>query len=432
MSARRPNVLWLMTDEQRTDSLGCYGSRWARSPNIDRLAREGALFERAVTPSPVCLPARTSIMTGAYPSQLGVWHNDVDRRQPLPNLMSQFHQAGYQTASFGKQDYVGAGSAFEVEGGGCCSSEVHYYRYAPQYDEREYDVIKYPGEIYNWIFGGRFPEDASHTTEFQAIDLGLQWLESRDPERPFFLRISFNGPHTPVVPPAPFDQIIDSQGMALPPEAEGVPEGQPSWLSEELAIAASAAVLSPEAVHKMRRCYYGEVAFLDSQFGRLLDWMEAQGLLENTVVAYTTDHGTHLGDYGLVQKQTFYDVTVNVPYLFWCPGRIAAGTRIGTPVETRSLLPTLLDLAGLEGGAESLGEVLSSGCEPPARPVFSELTLASFKPHVQHEGRLVMVRDGNWKLSACLDPQVHDLALHDLAGDPYERRNLANDPRSDA
>ena len=420
-----------MTDEQRTDSLGCYGSAWAHTPHLDRLAAEGAVFRNAVTPSPVCMPARTSLLFAKYPSQTGVWYNDTAEHPPSGSLMQRFRDAGYGTASFGKQHYVCAEPAFEVEGGNCLSPHVEYFDYHERYDESDWGVVKYPGEARRWIFAGRFPADHCETTEHEAVDLGLEWLERRDPARPFFLRVSFNGPHTPVVPPAPFDEIIPAEAIRLPEACDAPPEGQPSWLAEHLSKTSSSALLSAEEIRKMRRCYYGEVAFLDDEFGRLLDRIKQRGLLKNTIVVYLSDHGTHLGDYGLVQKQTFYNPVVNVPYIFRYPPKVARGVTIQTPVETQTLLPTLLELAGLDapgaGCSASIADVLASGGEPQVRPVFSELTLESQRPYVQHEGRLVMVRDGDWKLSLCLDPEVHDAALYNLTEDPDEILNLSDD-----
>ena len=241
----RANILWLMTDEQRCDSLGCYGGRWAHTPNIDALAKQGAVFERAITPAPVCLPARTSVLTAQYPSQTGIWHNHVDRHLSIPNLMVAFQEAGYRTASFGKQHYVGAGTAFEHEAGPCLSPHVHYFNYASEHDESLYDVVKYPGDIYNWIFGGRFPASAEETAEAKVIRQAIGWLESNQQQSPFFLRVSFNGPHTPVVPPEPFDSIVDPEAIDLPREAESLPGSCPRWVSEELARCSAASALSP-------------------------------------------------------------------------------------------------------------------------------------------------------------------------------------------
>ena len=389
------------------------------------------MFEGAVTPAPVCLPARTSVLAGKYPCQTGVWHNNLDLRTPIPNLMVRFRDAGHRTASFGKQHYAGAGSAFITESGPCLSSHVRYFQYAEQYDEARYDIVKYPGSIYNWIFGGRFPAPTRETAEANVIRKSMHWLDTHQQDTPFFLRVSFNAPHTPVCPPEPFDRIVDPDAITIPNETETLPDASPRWLSRELRKCADATVLSPEQIRRMRQYYYGEVAFLDGLFGQLLDWMRERGLLDNTIVVYLSDHGTHLADFGLVQKQTFFDPVVNVPFIFWCPSQIAAGTRFRIPVETQSLLPTLLELAGLDppsnGCAPSLASCLLSGQEPERRPAFSEFSLNSFAPHIEHDGRLVMVRDGDWKLSACIDPEIHDVSFHNLKLDPHERTNRAND-----
>lgn len=435
MTAPRPNILWLMTDEQRCDSLGCYGRPWTRTPHLDRLAREGVVFENALTPAPVCLPARTALLTGRYPAQTGVWHNDDAAQTPVASLLPAFRAAGYDTASFGKQHYArGPDSpAFAVEAGSCLSDHVGYFNYARPADEATHDVVKYRG-IYPWIFAGRFPAPAAETAEARVVTAALHWLEQRDPAAPFFLRLSFNGPHTPVVPPAPFDTLIPPAAVALPADTESLPPGSPAWLTRELARCASSDPLSARDRDRLRQCYYGEVAYLDTQFGRLLDALRARGALDHCLVAFVSDHGTHLGDYGLVQKQTFFEPVVNVPFFFCAPGRIRSGARLRTPVGIHSLLPTLLDLAGISAPASteplapSLAPSLRTATEPPAAPIFSELDLQSFAPHLSHRGRLVMVRDGDWKLSACVDPAIHDVTLHNLHRDPHERQNLAADP----
>jgi arylsulfatase A-like enzyme len=255
-------------------------------------------------------------------------------------------------------------------------------------------------------------------------------LEDHPGDSPFFLRLSFNAPHTPVIPPYPFDQLIAREDIRYPEESEGPSSGSPRWISETLRSYADSAHLTDEQIRDARRYYYGETAYVDYQFGVLLEWMRERGLLENTIVVFVSDHGTHIGDYGLVQKQTFYNSVVQVPYFFWYPQSIRQGIVLNTPVETISLLPTLLELAGLplpdDCLDKSLATVLRSGSEPAAAPVFSEFTLGSFG--TRHEDKLVMVRDGRWKLSICLNPEISDGALYDLEADPCELVNLYGMP----
>ncbi|HUW60363.1 MAG TPA: sulfatase-like hydrolase/transferase [Candidatus Bathyarchaeia archaeon] len=436
--AKRPNVLWLMTDEQRRDSMGCYGSPWAATPNLDALARDGVVFTRAVTPAPLCTPARCSLLTGRYPSETGVWTNHDGASPPLPFLTEVFHAAGYDSATFGKQHYSSRNRAFQVEKGPVLSRAVDYFKYAPQYDARDYDVVQYPNLPYRWIFGGRYPEPIEHAAEYQVAAQAKQWLEERDTSRPFLLRLSFNCPHTPVSVVAPFDTIIPEGAVQFPPETESPPDEPADWLSRDLCSIAGSDCMGREEILKARRYYNGYVSYADHLFGDFLRWMDGRGLLENTIVGFVSDHGTHIGDFGLFQKQTFYEPAATVPYFFWYPRGIARGARLDVPVSTRTLLPTLLELSGLEPpeglqGA-SLARQLRRGVKPERAPVFSGFTLASFErtpgDKLRPGERIVMVRDGSWKLSLIHSPEPHDGFLVNLDEDPFERRNLYGRPEA--
>jgi len=425
---QRPNILWLLTDEQRTDSLGCYGSPWAHTPALDRLAAEGVVFANAVTPAPVCGPARISMLTGQRCPQTGVWYNLGKGLPRLECLTRLFEQAGYRTAGLGRNHWCCSSPPFQTVWTKHLSRHLNHFDYADEYDEAAFDVVKYPGEPYHWIFGGRFPADASETSEWECVERGKQWLEEGARGQPFFLRLAFNAPHTPVATPVPYDTLIPEDAIRLHAETETPSPAEPDWITAHLRKSADARLLTPDQTRKMRRYYYGLVAFVDELIGGLLAWMDEHGYLENTIVVFNADHGTHLGDFGLVQKQTFFEPAVTVPYLFWWPGGFAQGRTFETPVETRSLIPTLLDAAGVDMPADvrraSLAACLRAGVEPASEPVYSMLTLQSF-PELAHSPPLVMVRDGSCKLSVCFDPAPSDVVLVDLSEDPHERENRA-------
>jgi len=422
----RPNILWIMTDEQRKDSLGCYGSTWAHSPSIDRIAREGIVFENAYTPAPVCVPARAALCSGCYPSHLGMWHNKA-HREHLPHLTAIFEDAGYRTANYGKIHYNSKNKAFQYEDNIVIKNDiVHYFHYGDKYKEDDYDVVKYPGGR-GWVIGGRFPEPAECTAEAEIVQKSIQWLEQHDHNRPFLLRLSFNAPHTPPTPPSPFDTLISENAIKFSSQMDHRENHEPGWIEKGLKTFTSSALLTKEQIRKMRRYYYGQAAFVDQQIGTLLDWMQSNHLLENTIIAFVSDHGTHLGDYGLIQKQTFFEPVASVPFFFWYPKQFTSGKRICTPVETISLLPTLIEAAELDipntCDGVSLSATLHSGTEPESRPVFSEFTLGSSLPEYESQ-RLVMVREGKWKLTLCLDPEWNDFYLYNLEDDPCETTNL--------
>lgn len=431
MPADRPNILWLMTDEQRTDSLGCYGSPWARTPCLDRLASEGVLFDVAVTPSPVCVPARVALLSGRRPHRSGIMCNN-DHEGDWQPLTHVFRDHGYQTATFGKQHYFRP-DVFDTTVNKVLSDAVHYFHYEKGRRLEDYGAVRYPSDHRGWIFAGRFPEPTENIAEAHVVAATREWLEGRDPSRPFFARVSFNGPHTPVVAPEPFDTLIDSHSIDLPDAFSPPPDGVPRWESEFLREYQGSHLLTEAELRRAHQCYYGLVAFLDSQFEALLEWMDERALLDNTIIVFISDHGTHLGDHGMVQKQTFYDPVVNVPLFFRAPGRVRGGLRFAEPVETLSLMPTLLDLAGLpipdECADLSLAPSLTAGEPPPARAAFSELTQATWG--YRSEDRLVMVRRGPWKLSLFYggpetDPlsEWADASLYNLSDDPRETGNL--------
>jgi arylsulfatase A-like enzyme len=435
----RPNILWLMTDEHRPDSLGCYRSLWGHSPTLDRLAAEGALFESAYTPSPVCVPCRCSLLTGNSGSTTGVLHNEARLRADTRFLTWRFEDAGYQSASFGKKHYLFSNprQAFQTEGGSPTEGIVDPARYGKGYNPSQHDVVQYPilpqQKIQRrWILGGRFPASEDETAEARNVALATQWLDRRNTAKPFLLRLSLNAPHTPVVTPAHYLSLIDPSRIRIPSPTAAELGAQPERERLLLRSFEGSDALSPEHLRKAQYYYYARSAFADAIIGRLLDFMRTRGLLDNTIVVMTADHGTHLGDHGLLQKQTFYEQVATVPYIFWAPGLIRPRSRFRTPVSTLGLLPTLLELAGLpHAGVEglSLAPSLRRGTEPPRRPIVSEIAFG-YQGWRDHD-RQVMVRDGDWKLSCFSAPRdparfaaTPDGSLYNLRRDPGESTNL--------
>lgn len=430
-SGNRLNILWIMTDEQRCDSLGCYGSRWAHSPVIDGLATQGVRFENAYTPAPLCVPARTSMVTGRYPSTHGVWSN-AELGHPIDvDLIRRFAEAGYETASFGKSHYSchEKRPLFTTEIDQWYSDAVQPEAYGEEYDEAEYGVVKYDSPYTNWILAGRFPEDEQETSESRTVDNALKWLgrpKLKGTDGPFFLRVSFNAPHTPVAPPQSCIDKIDPGRIDLHEGSEWDRCLWPSWYRECLYRYANSDRLSPEELHWARHHYYAEVALVDSQVGRLLGALEAAGLRDSTIIAFCSDHGTHLGDFGLVQKQTFFEPVVKVPFILSIPGHSGRAQSVGTPVSIGQLLPTLLSLSGIPGSCDfkALSDTLLDGGEEPDNAVVSEYTLDSIAKWGLHcPDRLRMVRQGRWKLCYSVDGDGEGL-LFDLENDPLERNNL--------
>jgi iduronate 2-sulfatase len=262
-------------------------------------------------------------------------------------------------------------------------------------------------------------------------------MRRRDPSRPYLLRLSFNAPHTPVVTPAPFDTLIEADCIDLPLEMGDEIAYASDTHRDFLCANAGTQRLTRAQVQRARQCYYGYVACVDHVFGRLLDALEERGELENTIVAYVSDHGAHLGDHGFFQKQSFWEPSARVPFFFTGPGIRQAEAAVPAPVNAGSLLPTLLELVDLPVPAfvqyPSLARTLQAGEPVVPGPVFSEIDLGLW--HYRPGERQVMVRSGRWKAILYRDPRDpdrfagrEDRLLYDLVADPHERQNLACDP----
>lgn len=429
-----------MTDEQRCDSLGCLGSPWSVTPRLDALACRSVSYTAAYTPSPVCVPARVAQLTGYRPSTCGVY----TIHDPLPPgrarfLPREFAEAGYQTASFGKQHYNSSHcKAFEHESFRVVGDRVKPTGYVDPSDEIDAGVVQYPGEdeASRWVLAGRLPGTLDDMPEARVVDEARAWIAARDPDRPFFTRVSFNGPHTPVVAPAPFDTLIDPDTVDLPIDRE--PASRPALppaLHRALVMRSGTNRLSDAQVLRARQVYFGLVAAIDALIGRILDTLDEFGLRDDTIVAFCSDHGTHLGDHGFFQKQSFFEPSVGVPLMIAVPGR--EGRRIETPVSTGSLLPTLLALAGLNVPEDVeypiLASALGTNADEPDRPIVSEV---GYGPRGgRPDDRYAMIRRDRFKLTVFRDrfspgrlPPRDGLMLFDLGTDPGERIDLAGSP----
>lgn len=433
--ANRPNILWLMTDEQRADSLSYTGTSWAQTPTLDRLALSGTRFTAAYTPSPVCVSARACLLTGRYASTNGVLSNHHSLVMEDPKFLPWvFATEGYQVASFGKHHYNALRRAFDYEYEHVLGDRVHYYEYKAPYDPAISNIVRYDGGKSPWLFAGRFPGTVDDIPEVHTARQAVDWIRRRDPSRPYFLRLSFNAPHTPVVTPAPYDTLINIDDIHLPIEWSQHMDFVSATHKNYLCDYAGTHRLSEKQIRRAQQCYYGYVACVDHVFGRMLHTLEEIGALENTIIVFVSDHGTHLGDHGFFQKQSYWDVSAKVPFFITGPGIRAQN--IDKPVSTGSLLPTLLALVGLsipeEVQFDDLADTLVSGVRPAAEPVFSEIDYGIWHYRTGH--RYVMVRNGHYKLTLYRDPFTHqsyedrdDMVLFDLDSDPQEKHNLANE-----
>jgi choline-sulfatase len=376
------------------------------------------------------------MLTGQSNPRLGVLNNHHHLPPERARFLTHdFVANGYAMASFGKHHYnCRQVRAFPLEGGSVLDDRAGYTEYRVPVDEKEAGVVYYPTEFRHWILAGRFPGGIDDTAEAKNAALALRWLQERDASQPFFLRLSLNAPHTPTLAPAPYDTCVDPDSINLPIDGPDDLD-LPAPVRENLIQTAGTWRLTREQILRLRQVYYGRVAFLDEVLRRFLAQAQALGALDHTYIIFAADHGCHLGDHGFVQKQSFYEASVRVPFLMSGPG-IAPGT-VRTPVSVGSILPTCLELAGIDipqpTDFPSLATSLRNGTEPEPEPVFSDIDFGIWG--YRDGDRYAMVREGDWKLALFRDP--HDpsrfpdddgIMLHHLADDPGERTNLTSRP----
>lgn len=434
---KKPNIIFLMTDQQRWDALGCSGG-WVRTPNMDRIASEGVRFSNCVTNSPVCIPARVSMATGRYPHNTGIWQNIRHDMPPeTPTWMQLVRDAGYCTSVFGKTHLHHHGGdlrdrehlirAYGMDvvdeiGGPRASARVLSHMtamwqkrglweaYRADYDERfsnKPHVVR-PSTL---------PLDA-----YADVYVGQQaqrYLAAYDDDAPWFCWVSFGGPHEPWDTPEPYASLYDPAQMPLPvPKPEAGRTRSQGHLDERLA---SAPALEPDDPARLRADYAGKVTLIDEQIGEILDVLVARGELDNTIITLTSDHGELNGDYGLIYKETFLNGAVRVPMVVRTPdtvGSAVAGQVCDSPVEWFDLGPTLVEL---------IGKTL------PHQQFAWSLVPALHDPQVEHRTEAiselrgeVMLMDRKWKIALNCEGQPY--LLFDLENDPDETRNLVGEP----
>ena len=445
----QPNVVFILADQHRWDFLGGERNGVTFMPNLDRLAAAGTRFRAAYCTAPLCCPSRAAIASGRYGMNTGCFTNLHQLPPGTPSFVQQFRQSGYRTCAIGKthmeihaydsdlcsdqhralMDSLGWDEICETSGDDmfrtgirCAFSDFlkanHQLDAALAfYDHWGYFMdASHRGDPSFLSHTWTLPE-AFHGTSFIG-DQALAWLRGRDQGQPFFLQVGFAAPHSPVAPVATY---LDQYGQS----AEAAPWGvtsAPAWLPEG------------------RRGYRATISQVDAYVGQIRDCLAQQGVLENTIIVYTADHGEMAGDHGRFGKTTFYEASVRVPMLFAGPG-IQGGQESAALVELLDVGRTLNELCGvtphrLDQG-HSLLPVLSGAQTAHRATVYAEM------------GCDRMLRDERYKLvwgdpsldtrklgRLHLDKPVNippsPAALYDLQEDPHELRNLAGLPEYQA
>ncbi len=440
--ARRPNVLLFMADQMRRDCLGCYGNPVIRTPHLDRIAAEGTRFDSNIGQNPVCSPSRASILTGRYPRTNGVRSNGVGLRTSEVTLAGHLRSNGYRTGAFGKLHLVpqlaSAPARMSAVNGPYYGFDTFHITEDPKVGEYlefvERTAPGYLAAVRKSNAGIPVELHQSHWIADRTIDFIREQTHSGSP---FFALCSFVDPHHPCDPPEPYRSMYDPADIPAPRRKAGEMKDKPPYFAEfadAWAQQVAGRLNSSEAsVRAFASQYYGEISLLDSQIGRVLAALDAAGERENTIVAFTSDHGELLGDHGLLFKGAFlYDSLINTPLLISWPGQPGKGSAVGALTESMDVGPTLLELAGVTPPAAMQGHSLVSLCQGKVSRVHEATLTETVDPGGQpflgqrFRARLETLRTRDWKLSFHHGRPFGE--LYDLRNDPHEFVNLWADP----
>ena len=418
----------IMADQLTPSALPFHDNPVTRTPAMSSLASSGVVFEAAYTASPLCAPARASLLTGLLPSRTGVYDNAAEFPASIPTFAHHLRSAGYRTVLSGKMHFCGPDQLHGFEERLTTDIYPADFGWTPDWDHPE-DRPTWYHDMSSVTQAGPCLRsnqlDYDEEVAFAAERSLFGHVRSRD-ERPLCCVVSFAHPHDPYAIPPKWWDLYGDQDIPLPRPSPA--DLHPHERRLRSVCGMDGVTVTEDQTRAARRAYYGAISFVDDQIARLIAVLRETGRLENTVVIVTSDHGDMLGERGAWYKMSFFEASARVPLIIWSPNRFGPG-RIAAPVSTMDLLPTLLDMTG-----ERARDVAGTLDGRTLLPYLSHLPGGSDRDETVAEylaegalAPIIMVRRGHHKfIHSPADPDQ----LYDLAADPDERVNLADDPGS--
>ena len=442
--ADQPNIIFIITDQQRYDTINALGFPFVDTPHMDRLVREGVSFSNCHVAAPSCASSRASLFTGYFPHTTGILKNaDAWRR----SWVNQLADAGYHCVNVGKmhtwpfQTPCGFHERYVVENKDRFLEGRYYF---DEWDKAlaARGLVKQQRELYREYENyhdalGAFTWDLPEEThsDFFVGDFAQWWLRTKPVDKPLFLQIGFPGPHPPYDPVPRHLEAYAGRELELQPVTDADLESQPppfkAMREHNVEVDHDSVVhsLNPTEEQRLRqrRHYLANVTMIDEKLGELMAGLEAKGILDNSIVIFTSDHGDCLTDHGHSQKWTMYDQIVRVPMLVWAPNQFTGGRDVNGLMQSMDIGAAILEIAGADQpeGNEAVSVLPAlRGEEWGGRDyVYAEqMTDGNYT-----DGPfMTMIRDHDWKLVHFLDEPYGQ--LFDLREDPEEMNNLWDSP----
>jgi len=434
----RPNIVFIMTDQQRADTIAALGYEHMHTPHMDSLVDEGVSFTRAFCPAATCVPSRAAVFTGIYAHNTGCYTFDPWAHHR--NFVHELNDSGYWCANIGKMHLsprdtpagfhervvVENPTNLTVEKGGSDDDWGKYLSFhgeqRPNHRQKTDPEWDRKFQCVPWHL-----DEKLHSDVF-AGDSAASWIRSYAVgKQPFFLEIGFPGPHEPWDPPARFLEHYKDDWGTLPPSLkEDLSKKPPQHRAHQefMANADGEARIrmqdaTEEDIIRMRRHYFGKISLVDEQVGKVLEALEEKGLRDNTIIVFTSDHGEMLGEHGLAYKWLLYDSIVRVPLIVVDPRETSRkGVKTDDLVSLIDLGPTLLEYAGVKVPTRMEG--MSLGPAVRGEPYLKRETVYA------ENNTMLMCRSSNKKMVYYLGQPEGE--FYDLDQDPFEMDNLWDEP----
>ena len=400
---QRPNFVFILTDDQRFDAMSCAGHPFVRTPNIDRIANEGARFTNAFVTISLCAPSRGCFLTGRYAHSHGVMNNSTQFNDEVPTFPSVLQKAGYKTAYVGKWHMDGQ------EGPRPGFDRWVSFKGQGVYDDPVLNI------------DGKTQKTPGYMTDL-LTDFAVDWLKGKR-DAPFCLYLAHKAVHGPFKPAARHADLYSDAKITLPDTVNEDMTGRPQWFSQRQ----EATKETGEAFAERIRNYYRTLAAVDESAGRVLKTLDDMGALDNTVIVFCGDNGFFEGEHGMLDKRAAYEESIRIPFVMRYPKLIKPKTLIDDMALHIDVCPTFLDLAGVQAPKGVQGRSLKPLLNGQTAGWREDFLYEYFRDGKYVTPPMKCVRTKQWKYVEY--PEIPGAEeLYDLKADPKELKNLAKDP----